>query len=104
MLLRPVEYAVYTSRAYRSLVRSLGMRSSMGRTGVCWDNSMAESFFAALKNECVYRTIYSTKAKARQDIIKYIEGFYNPRRRHSALGYRFPNDVHYSYQQPAIAA
>lgn len=96
--------SVYTSRAYRSLVRSLGMRSSMGRTGVCWDNSMAESFFAALKNECVYRTIYSTKAKARQDIIKYIEGFYNPRRRHSALGYRFPNDVHYSYQQPAIAA
>jgi len=123
--------SVYTSRAYRALVSSLGMRSSMGRTGVCWDNSMAESFFAALKNECVYRTIYSTKtkarediiryiaalknecvyrtiystkAKAREDIIRYIEGFYNPRRRHSALGYRFPNDVHYSYQQPAIAA
>ncbi|MET4050319.1 transposase InsO family protein [Rhodococcus sp. UYP5] len=56
--------SVYASRAYRALVSSLGMRSSMGRTGVCWDNSMAESFFAALKNECVYRTIYSTKDTA----------------------------------------
>ncbi|ORI19703.1 hypothetical protein BJD99_01415 [Rhodococcus sp. 1163] len=65
---------------------------------------MAESFFAALKNECVYRTIYSTKDTARQDIIRYIEGFYNSRRRHSAIGYRSPNDVHYSYRQPAIAA
>ena len=76
----------------------------MGRTGVCWDNSMAESFFAAFKNECVYRTIYATKSKARQDTIRYIEGFYNPQRRHSALGYRTPNDVHYSYEQSAIAA
>ncbi len=96
--------SVYTSRAYRALVNSLGMRSSMGRTGVCWDNSMAESFFAALKNECVYRTVYSTKDKAQQDIVRYIEGFYNPRRRHSALGYRVPNDVHYSYIQLVSAA
>ncbi|MGC0367057.1 putative transposase [Rhodococcus sp. 27YEA15] len=96
--------SVYTSRAYRTLVSSLGIRSSMGRTGVCWDNSMAESFFAALKNERIYRTVYPTKDKARQDIIKYIEGFYNSRRRHSALGYRFPNDVHYSYKQLAITA
>lgn len=96
--------SVYTSRAYRALVSSLGMRSSMGRTGVCWDNSMAESFFAALKNECVYRTVYSTKDKARHDIIRYIKGFYNPRRRHSALDYRSPNDVHYSHSQPASAA
>lgn len=94
----------YTSAAFRRLVAGLGMRSSMGRTGVCWDNSMAESFFAALKNECVYRTAYATKHQARQDIIKYIEGFYNTRRRHSALDYRYPNEVHYSYQQPAIAA
>lgn len=96
--------SVYTSRAYRRLVAAQGMRSSMGRTGVCWDNSMAESPLAALKNECVYRTIYSTKNKARQDIVRYIEGFYNPRRRHSAIGYRSPNDVHYSYRQSAIAA
>lgn len=96
--------SVYTSGDYRKLVGSLDMRSSMGRTGVCWDNAMAESFFAALKNERVYRTVYATKAQARRDVIAYIEGFYNSRRRHSALGYRCPNDVHYSYTPPAAAA
>ncbi|CAH0272095.1 hypothetical protein SRABI26_03748 [Arthrobacter sp. Bi26] len=80
------------------------MRSSMGRTGVCWDNAAAETFFSALKNERVYRTVYATKAQARRDVIRYIEGFYNSRRRHSALDYRYPNEVHYSYQQPPAAA
>jgi putative transposase len=96
--------SVYTSTEFRALVTRLGMRSSMGRTGVCWDNSMAESFFSALKNERVYRTVYATKSQARSDVIRYIEGFYNARRRHSALGYRRPNEVHYGYQQPALAA
>ena len=96
--------SVYTSADYRTLVKDLGMRSSMGRTGVCWDNAMAESFFSALKNERVYRTVYATKAQARRDVIAYIEGFYNSRRRHSALGYRRPNEVHYGYTQPATAA
>ena len=96
--------SVYTSADFRALVISLGMRSSMGRTGVCWDNSMAESFFSMLKNERVYRTVYATKAQARKDLILYIEGFYNSRRRHSGLGYRRPNEVHYGYHQPALAA
>ena len=96
--------SVYTSADYRRLVKDLGMRSSMGRTGVCWDNAMAESFFSALKNERVYRTVYATKAQARRDVIAYIEGFYNSRRRHSALGYRRPNEVHYGYTQSATAA
>ncbi len=96
--------SVYTSAGFRALVTGLGMRSSMGRTGVCWDNSMAESFFSMLKNERVYRTVYATKSQARSDVIRYIEGFYNSRRRHSALGYRRPNEVHYGYQQPALAA
>ena len=65
---------------------------------------MTESFFAALKNERVNRTVYATKARARTDVIGYIEGFYNSRRRHSALGYRIPTDVHFSYQQPVMAA
>jgi len=96
--------SVYTSGDYRTLVKDLGMRSSMGRTGVCWDNAMAESFFSALKNERVYRTVYATKAQARRDVIAYIEAFYNSRRRHSALGYKRPNEVHYGYTQPATAA
>lgn len=96
--------SVYTSEEYRTLVNDLGMRSSMGRTGVCWDNSMAESFFSFLKNERVYRTIYATKKRAKRDILEYIEGFYNSRRRHSALGYRRPDEVHYGYQQLPKAA
>jgi putative transposase len=96
--------SVYTSADYRKLIKDVGMRSSMGRTGVCWDNAMAESFFSALKNERVYRTVYATKARARADVIAYIEGFYNSRRRHSALSYQTPNDVHYGYIQPVTAA
>ena len=76
----------------------------MGRTGVCWDNSMAESFFSMLKNELVYRTVYATKSQARHDVIRYIEGFYNSWRRHSGLGYRGPNEVHYGWHQPVVAA
>ena len=65
---------------------------------------MSQSFFSALKNERVYRTVYATKAQTRRDVIAYIEGFYNSRRRHSALGYQRPNEVHYSYVLPAKAA
>ena len=52
--------SVYTSAEFRGLMTGRGMRSSMGRTGVCWDNGMAESFFSMLKNERVYRTAYGT--------------------------------------------
>ena len=96
--------SVYTSAEFRALVTGRGMRSSMGRTGVCWDNSMDESFFSMLKNEGVYCTAYAKKPQARSDVIRYIEGFYNCRRRNSVLGYRRPNQVHYGYQQPALAA
>jgi putative transposase len=65
---------------------------------------MAESFFSMLKNELVYRTVYATKAQARRDVIRYIEGFYNSQRRHSAPGYQRPNDVHYANQQLVTAA
>ena len=60
--------------------------------------------FLGPENERVYRTVYATKSQARSDVIRYIEGFYNSRRRHSALGYRRPNEVHYGYQQPALEA
>jgi putative transposase len=59
---------------------------------------------AKLRGRGVYRTKYATKERARRDVIRYIEGFYNSRRRHSALDYRRPNEVHYSHQQPATAA
>ena len=89
-LRRPVESAQYTSGAFNRYTRRLGVRQSMGRTGVCWDNAQAETFFASLKVECVYRTAIPTLDHARRTIGRYIEIFYNRRRRHSALDYQTP--------------
>jgi putative transposase len=69
------------------------MRQSVGRTGICYDNAMAESFFAALKNERVHRTAYPTRAHARADIARYIEFWYNRNRLHSGLDYKSPQEV-----------
>jgi transposase InsO family protein len=86
--------AQYTSAEFRTHLRKLSLRASSGRTGVCWDNAMAESFNGALKNECVYRTVYPTQKHAERDIVRYIELFYNQRRLHSSLGYRPPVEVY----------
>lgn len=94
----------YTSAEYRSKLRQLDVAPSVGRTGVCWDNALAESFFATLKNELVHRTAFPTRAHARRAIVSYIEGFYNRRRLHSALGYRTPLEVHTEYQNRQLAA
>jgi putative transposase len=85
----------YTSKKFREALRLLKARGSMGRTGVCWDNSMAESFFASLKNELTHHKHYRTMEEACADIANYIEMFYNQRCLHSGLGYRTPNEVHY---------
>jgi putative transposase len=74
------------------------MRGSMGRTGVCWDNAMAESFFGALKNELVYRTVYPTKRRAIDSIVQWIEIRYNRKRLHSGIGYRTPWEAHTAYE------
>jgi putative transposase len=79
------------------VLKNLDMRRSMGRTGVCYDNAMAEPVFAALNNELVNRTVYPTRRAAMQDIARYIETRLNPRRLHSAIGYRPPNEVHDGY-------
>lgn len=80
----------YTSEEFALHLKLHGMVGSMGRTGVCWDNALAESFFASLKKELVYRTVFSTRKKAYQSIAEYIEIFYNRQRLHSGLGYRTP--------------
>jgi len=82
----------YTSYEFAGVVRELGLRQSVGRTGICYDNAMAESFFAALKNERVHRTAYPTRAHARADITRYIEFWYNTKRLHSGLGYKSPQE------------
>lgn len=84
----------YTSAEYAATLQRLGIRQSVGRTGICYDNALAESFFATLKNERVHRTAYPTREHARKDIARYIEFRYNTRRIHSGLGYRTPQEVY----------
>jgi transposase InsO family protein len=94
----------YTSYDFATTLAGRGMRQSVGRTGVCWDNAMAESFFGALKNEWLNRMIFTTRAQARQEVVKYIEGFYNQQRLHSGLGYKTPLEAHNEYLNGQLAA
>lgn len=81
---------LYTAHSYRNLQAEHGMISSMSRKGDCFDNAVAESFFASLKNEWTFYKHYSTRREARTDIFKYIEVFYNRKRLHQTLGYQTP--------------
>jgi len=94
----------YTSTAFAKTLASHDIRQSVGRTGICYDNAMAESFFAALKNERVHRTQYPTRQHAMNDVARYIELRYNSKRLHSGLGYRTPREVHTEYLNRQIAA
>jgi len=80
----------YTSTQYANLARDLGVVLSVGRRGQCWDNAVAESFFATLKTELIHRRPWPTHKAAASAIFDYIEGWYNTRRRHSTLGYLSP--------------
>ena len=80
----------YTSVAFGERCQKMGVRPSMGSVGDAYDNAMAESFFASLECELIDRRSWKTKTEARLALFTYIEGWYNPRRRHSALGYRSP--------------
>jgi putative transposase len=80
----------YTSLAFGRRCREMGVRPSMGSVGDAYDNAMAESFFATLECELLARHRFKTQADARTAIFQFVEGFYNPRRRHSALGYLSP--------------
>ena len=94
----------YTSAVYAATLRNLNIRQSVGRTGICFDNALAESFFAALKTERVHRTQYPTREHARRDIARYIELHYNTKRLHSGLGYKTPKEVHDEYLNRESAA
>ena len=76
----------YASIAFNERCRAIGVRTSMGHVGDAYDNAMAESFFATLECELISRRSLRTKAEARMALFAYIEGWYNPRRRHSAIG------------------
>jgi putative transposase len=80
----------YTSIAYGQRCREFGVRPSMGAVGDAYDNALCESFFATLECELLWRTRFRSQAAARMAIFEFIEGWYNPHRRHSALGYESP--------------
>ena len=82
----------YTSIAFGIRCRQAGVRPSMGSIGDCFDNAMCESFFATLECELLERRRFKTQVEARLAIFDFIEGWYNPHRRHSALGYQSPID------------
>ena len=82
----------YTSLAFGSRCREMGVRPSMGSVGDAYDNAMAESFFATLECELLARHRFKTQDEARSAIFQFVEGFYNPRRRHSSLGYLSPDE------------
>ena len=80
----------YTSEAFQRLMAEHGVTCSLSRSGNVWDNAAMESFFSTLKVERVARKTYRTRDQARADVFDYIERFYNPRRRHSTIGYLSP--------------
>jgi len=82
----------YASHAYQELLREYRITPSMGRSGNCYDNAYVESFFGTLKTELVHGERYRSRLEARLSIFEYVEVFYNRQRRHSALGYRSPEE------------
>lgn len=94
----------YTSLAYGRRAREAGIALSMGSVGDCYDNAMAESFFASLETELLDRTTFRTRPDARLAVFDYIEAFYNPRRRHSALDYLSPAEFERRYRTETITA
>ncbi len=91
--------AQYLSGEYRDLIAELGMVQSVGRTGVCWDNSVAEAAWSSLKRELIHRYVFPDRASARRAIFAWINR-YNSRRRHSSLGYIPPIEWEHRYRQP----
>jgi len=80
----------YCAHDHQKLMRNHGFKVSMSGKGNCYDNSAVESFFKSLKAEMVWRRNWQTRREVEIALFKYINGFYNPRRRHSALGWKSP--------------
>jgi transposase InsO family protein len=91
----------YTSGAYATLAGDLEVTLSTGRTGQCWDNALAESFFASLKGECLHQQPWPTRAAACRATVEYI-AWYNGTRLHSALGYRTPDEFETATDEEAL--
>ena len=104
MLRRPLEPDQYRSLVFGKSLRDSGILASMGETGMPHDNAVTESVMATIKKECVYRHRFKTRDEARFAIFRYIEGFYNPHRRHSALGNLSPAEFERRLEQRQLQA
>ncbi len=80
----------YYSDEYQKILKNHGIQISMSGKGNCYDNSMFETFFKTLKSELIWRTVFLSRWQAERAIGTFVDGFYNPTRRHSALGYKSP--------------
>ena len=100
----------YTAIAFGERCKAEGVRPSMGSRGDCYDNAMCESFFATLECELIERETFVTKTEARLSIFEFIEGWYNPHRIHSSIGYQSPQHYEEEYHsqseepRPPVAA
>jgi putative transposase len=94
----------FTSLAFGNRCREAGVRPSMGSVGDAYDNAMCESFFASLECELLARRRFTSQAEARMAVFTYIEGWYNPLRLHSALGYESPTGFEKEQRQPSLTA
>jgi putative transposase len=90
----------YGSDAWRRFCHANHLEPSMSRKGNCWDNAVAESFFSSLKKERIKKRIYRDRPEALADVADYIEGFYNPVRRHSHLGGLSPDQFEAAHRRP----
>lgn len=91
----------YTSIAFGARCRQAGVRPSMGSVGDCYDNALCESFFATLECELIDRRRFRSQSEARMAVFEFIEGWYNPRRRHSSIGYLSPINYERNQLPPA---
>jgi transposase InsO family protein len=96
--------SVYASGDYGDALKAMGAVKSMSNRGDCWDNAVAESFFATIKGEMIDHEEYDTRAQATAAIDEYIECFYNARRRHSAIGYVSPIEFEMTFVREEMAA
>jgi len=80
----------YCSGDYQRLLKQHGLLPSMSGKGNCYDNAMVETVFKTIKSELIWRTSFASRRQAAKAIGQYVDGFYNPRRRHSSLGYKSP--------------
>jgi putative transposase len=96
--------AQYTSTEFRDFCRANGVRPSVGRTGICYDNAVAESFFATLKKELIHTRPWPTIDKLQTAVFEYIESYYNRRRRHSTIGYDTPIEYEHKHALTRLQA